>query len=140
MFLCYLRRCPKIVQEVFAPYVKHLAYHYSSGPITNSIIDRVRPNVRAKGYLDEQHIMLFKNFSSLIELEEIAMKMIAMRPQLTKEMAISSQEEINYKQSPKINLVRPKYSQTERSAKVEGELDIGMRTQHLVDQTSPLYS
>ena len=91
MFLCYLRRCPKIVQEVFAPYVKNLAYHYSSGPITNSIIDRVRPNVRSRGNLDEQHILLFKNFSSLVELEEIAVKMIALRPQLAKEMARNNQ-------------------------------------------------
>jgi hypothetical protein len=83
IFLCYLRRSPKIVQEVFNPYVKELADQYTSSSTIGHLIERLKTNIKGKNNLDKEHILLFENFAGLVNLNGIIMRMVSIRPQMT---------------------------------------------------------
>lgn len=68
--------------------------------------------------------------------------MVSLRPHLLSQRSKGKGETTSkYNDAPHpINLVRPKYYLTEKIAKMNAQIDIGMRTQNLADNQSPLYA
>lgn len=119
ILLCYLRRSPKIVQEVFNPYVKELANQYSSSSTIGQLIDKLRTNTRGKNKLDKESILLFDNFTNLLNLDGLVMRMVTIKNQLSKTRG-KYEITTSYNGNPHpINLIRPKYYLTEKIAKQE---------------------
>lgn len=70
------------------------------------------------------------------------MKMVSIRPLLADKWAKGKGEpHLSYNDAAHpINLIRPKYYLTEKIAKQEGEVDIGMKCQNVPDNESLLYA
>jgi hypothetical protein len=141
ILLCYLRRSPKIVQDVFTPYVRAMADHYVSNTAIGVMIDRLKLNTKCKGKLDEKHIQLFENVVVMVNFNGLALRMVQMRGQIFEKERNDPEPITSYDCPPfPINLVRPKYYLTEVMAKQEAQIDLGVRTQNLKDNSSPLYA
>lgn len=107
------------MQEVFSPYVKALADHYTTNSTLANLIDKLRVYRKGSKKVDRQHDMLFQNFAALINRYEITMKMISFRKNIFPVREGGEGEtKTSYDCAPfPINLVRPKYYLTEVIAK-----------------------
>lgn len=52
VLLCYIRRSPKIVQEVFVPYVQALTEQYLQSPIIGELVEKLNYKVKGRNKLD----------------------------------------------------------------------------------------
>jgi hypothetical protein len=107
------------VQEVFSPYVRALADHYTNNSTLANLIERLRTTGKGNKKVDRLHDILFQNFAVLINRYEITMKMVSIRKQVfpVREGA-DGEGKTSYDCAPfPINLVRPKYYLTEVIAK-----------------------
>jgi hypothetical protein len=91
-----------------------MVYQFPPTSPIRDIVNKLRPNVKEKTKLDREHRLLFDNFSSLINLKELVVKMITMRTEIfpQRSRGFMDMAPDSYQSSPKVNLIRPKYSLT----------------------------